>query len=47
LSGDVDATAARVVAALVAANIQVFSVAPEQRDLETVFREVSDAGAAA
>jgi ABC-2 type transport system ATP-binding protein len=47
LSGDVEATAARVVAALVAANIHVFSVAPEQRDLETVFREVSDAGEAA
>lgn len=46
-SGDVEATAARVVAALVGANIRVFSVAPEQRDLETVFREVSDAGAAA
>ena len=38
---------ARVVAALVAANIHVYSVAPEQRDLETVFREVSDAGEAA
>jgi len=35
------------VAALVGANIRVFSVAPEQRDLETVFREVSDAGEAA
>lgn len=46
-SGDVEATAARVVAALVGANIRVFSVAPEQRDLETVFREVSDAGEAA
>jgi ABC-2 type transport system ATP-binding protein len=43
LSGDADATAANVVAALVAANIRVHSVAPEQRDLETVFREVSDA----
>ena len=47
LSGDAEATAARVVAALVGANIRVFSVAPEQRDLETVFREVSDAGEAA
>ena len=47
LTGEVEATAARVVAALVAANIHVFSVAPEQRDLETVFREVSDAGEAA
>jgi ABC-2 type transport system ATP-binding protein len=44
LSADVEATTAKVVAALVGANIQVFSVAPEQRDLETVFREVSDAG---
>jgi len=42
LSGDAEATAANVVAALVAANIRVHSVTPEQRDLETVFREVSD-----
>ncbi len=47
LSGEIEATSARVVAALVAANIHVYSVAPEQRDLETVFREVSDAGEAA
>lgn len=47
LNGDVETTAAKVVAALVAANIRVFSVTPEQRDLETVFREVSDAGEAA
>ena len=47
LTGHPEATAARVVAALVAANISVYSVAPEQRDLETVFREVSDAGEAA
>jgi ABC-2 type transport system ATP-binding protein len=47
LSGDAEATAARVVDALVAANIRVFSVAPEQRDLETVFRQVSDEGVAA
>jgi len=47
LNGDVETTVARVVAALVAANIRVFSVTPEQRDLETVFREVSDAGEAA
>jgi gliding motility-associated transport system ATP-binding protein len=48
-SGDAEATAARVVAALVAARIPVHSVMPEQRDLETVFREVSDVdvGAAA
>ncbi len=46
-SGDPDTTAANVVAALVAANIRVHSVTPEQRDLETVFREVSDAGEAA
>jgi ABC-2 type transport system ATP-binding protein len=44
LIGDVEATTAKVVAALVAANVQVFSIAPEQRDLETVFREVSDVG---
>ncbi len=47
LTGDAEATAARVVDALVAANIRVFSVAPEQRDLETVFRQVSDEGIAA
>jgi ABC-2 type transport system ATP-binding protein len=47
LTGDPESTAARVVSALVAANIRVYSVAPEQRDLETVFREVSDAGEAA
>ena len=46
-TGDPDAVAANVVSALVAANIRVHSVAPEQRDLETVFREVSDAGEAA
>ncbi len=46
-SADAEATAAQVVAALVAANIRVFSVTPEQRDLETVFRQVSDAGEAA
>ena len=46
-TGDAEATAARVVDALVAANIRVFSVAPEQRDLETVFRQVSDEGVAA
>jgi gliding motility-associated transport system ATP-binding protein len=45
--GNIETIAAQVVAALVAANIQVFAVAPEQRDLETVFREVSDAGEAA
>ena len=47
LTGDAEATAANVVAALVAANIRVHSVTPEQRDLETVFREVSEAGEAA
>lgn len=47
LNGDVETTVARVVAALVAANIRVFSVTPEQRDLETVFRQVSDEGVAA
>jgi gliding motility-associated transport system ATP-binding protein len=47
VDGSIEPVAAQVVAALVAANIQVFAVAPEQRDLETVFREVSDAGEAA
>ena len=47
LTGDAETTAANVVAALVAANIRVHSVTPEQRDLETVFREVSEAGEAA
>jgi ABC-2 type transport system ATP-binding protein len=44
LNGPVGATTASVVAALVAAGIAVHSIAPEQRDLETVFRQVSDAG---
>jgi ABC-2 type transport system ATP-binding protein len=47
VDGNLDAAAAQVVAALVAASVQVYSVAPEQRDLESVFREVSEAEAAA
>lgn len=45
LAGDVDALAARTAAALAAQNVQIFAIAPEHRDLETVFREVSEAGA--
>ncbi len=44
LNGPVGVTTANVVAALVAAGVAVHSIAPEQRDLETVFRQVSDAG---
>jgi ABC-2 type transport system ATP-binding protein len=39
---DADRAAARVTAAVVALGRQVFAVGPEQRDLETVFREVSE-----
>jgi ABC-2 type transport system ATP-binding protein len=47
VEGNLDVAAAQVVAALVAASVQVYSVAPEQRDLESVFREVSEVEAAA
>ena len=47
VDGNLDVAAAQVVAALVAASVQVYSVAPEQRDLESVFREVSEAEALA
>jgi len=43
LAGDVDALAAQAAAALVAQDIRIFALAPEHRDLETVFREVSEA----
>jgi ABC-2 type transport system ATP-binding protein len=39
---DADRAAAGVAAAVVALGRQVFAVGPEQRDLETVFREVSE-----
>jgi len=47
LAGDVDALAASAASALVGAGIRIFALAPEQRDLETVFREVSEAREAA
>jgi ABC-2 type transport system ATP-binding protein len=43
LAGDVDELAARAAAALVGGGAKVFALAPEHRDLETVFREVSEA----
>ncbi len=43
LSGDIDAVTAAVASALVGAGLSVYAIAPEHRDLETVFREVSDA----
>ena len=46
-SGDMEATVCARRRRARCANIHVYSVAPEQRDLETVFREVSDAGEAA
>jgi ABC-2 type transport system ATP-binding protein len=47
LSGDVDALAAEAASALTAQGVRIFALAPEHRDLETVFREVSEAGAPA
>jgi ABC-2 type transport system ATP-binding protein len=44
-SGDADDLAARTAAALVSGGFRVYALAPEHRDLETVFREVSEAPA--
>ncbi len=43
LSGEVGAGAAAVANAMVAAGLEIFALAPEHRDLETVFRQVSEA----
>ena len=46
IDGDLDAAAREVAASLVGANAPIYELAPEQRDLETLFREVSEAGEA-
>ena len=46
MDGDLDAAARTVAEALVGANAPIYELAPEQRDLETLFREVSEAGEA-
>ena len=46
MDGDPDAAARTVAEALVGANAPIYELAPEQRDLETLFREVSEAGEA-
>jgi len=43
ITGDHDAVAAEAAGALVQAGLRIFALAPEHRDLETVFREVSEA----
>jgi ABC-2 type transport system ATP-binding protein len=43
LTGDVGELAAQAAAALAAQGVRIFALAPEHRDLETVFREVSEA----
>ncbi|NJN51084.1 MAG: ABC transporter ATP-binding protein [Gammaproteobacteria bacterium] len=43
LDGDIDALTAAVADTMVAAGLKIFSLAPEHRDLETVFRSVSEA----
>ena len=42
--GDLAAAADRIARQLVERNIPIYELAPEQRDLETVFREVSERG---
>jgi ABC-2 type transport system ATP-binding protein len=42
LDGDIDELTAAVAGAIVGAGLRVYSIAPEHRDLETVFREVSE-----
>jgi ABC-2 type transport system ATP-binding protein len=44
LSGEVDAAVAVVARALVAADLPVFGLAPQVRDLEAIFKEVSETG---
>lgn len=43
LEGDVDGRTAAVASAVVGAGLNIYALAPEHRDLETVFREVSEA----
>ena len=42
VEGDLDAAAAQAAKALLGANAPVYELAPQQRDLETLFREVSE-----
>lgn len=45
VNGDLAEAAERLAKELVARNIPIYELSPEQRDLETVFREVSEGGA--
>ena len=47
VDGDLAVAAERIARELVERNIPVYELSPEQRDLETVFREVSEAGGSA
>ena len=44
VEGDLAAAADRVARQLVERNVPIYEISPEQRDLETVFREVSEGG---
>ena len=44
VKGDLAAAAERIARRLVEQNIPIYELSPEQRDLETVFREVSEGG---
>ena len=44
VEGDLAAAADRVARQLVERNVPIYELSPEQRDLETVFREVSEGG---
>jgi ABC-2 type transport system ATP-binding protein len=46
ISGDLNAAAAEVVQALVASNYPVHAIGPRKLDLETLFRDVNESGAA-
>lgn len=46
VEGDLDAASRAVAESLVRAGAPIYELAPEQRDLETLFREVSEAGEA-
>ena len=44
VTGDLAEAAARIARDLVARNVPIYELSPEQRDLETVFQEVSEGG---
>ena len=46
VEGDLDAASRAIAESLVGAGAPIYELAPEQRDLETLFREVSEAGEA-